>query len=589
MNRMIGALTALVMIAGVIGWARFAGAQSPGAFPAPAPAPPPPMPAPAPTAEPPLAFPLLPSQPGLIVPIRIQPESPAAAPTVTKKSNKPTLGPTVVPVKAELPRTTSVGEVDSLITGVLPVPTEMAPGRDASNPTGKQEPAVSIEWTGPSAVRVGQSSDYGIVVRNTSAITVQQVIVRVRLAGQASVIAAEPKATVEDNVLMWDIGTLTPKEERSVQMRLLTPNRGDVAAQAWVTFTGATSMRLRVREPKLVVKAAAPERVMLGDVTTFGLTVANPGDGVAEQVKLLAELPEGLEHPRGKKLTFEVGNLNPGESRTVQVVCMAKSGGEQICLAFAEADAGLRADARAAATVMTPRLDLEVKAPKLRYLDRKAVYTFKVTNPGDAAAANVTLLDVVPAGQKVTSVDNGGRHDFANRAVTWFLGEIGPGQSREVNLEVQCTNTGEFVHKAAVQASRGLKNEAEATTRVEGLSAVAVELIDIEDPIEVNGEATYEVRVTNTGTKTESDVKLVCAFPADRQQFKTATGPSAFRVEGNEVVFEPLPKLAPRADAIYRVTVKCKTPGIANFKARVTSAILTDPVTKEEATRIYAD
>ena len=44
-----------------------------------------------------------------------------------------------------------------------------------------------------------------------------------------------------------------------------------------------------------------------------------------------------------------------------------------------------------------------------------------------------------------------------------------------------------------------------------------------------------------------------------------------------------------RADAIYRVTVKCTAQGIAHFKARITSAVLTEPVTKEEPTRIYAD
>src|SRR5205085_6786516 len=141
-----------------------------------------------------------------------------------------------------------------------------------------------------------------------------------------------------------------------------------------------------------------------------------------------------------KKIDFEIGNLNPGESRTVQVVCLAKSGGEQVCQAVAEAEPGLRADMRAAAVVMTPRLDLEVKGPKLRYLERKAMYTFKVTNPGDATAGNVTLTDLVPAGLKVVQVENGGRHDVANRLVTWFLGEISPGQSREVSLEVVCTN-----------------------------------------------------------------------------------------------------------------------------------------------------
>src|SRR5207249_11463431 len=112
---------------------------------------------------------------------------------------------------------------------------------------------------------------------------------------------------------------------------------------------------------------------------------------------------------------------------------------------------------------------------------------------------------------------------------------------------------------------------------------------DLGRPAEHTRHTTYEIRITNTGSKTETDVKLVCTIPADKQAFKAATGPSPYHAEGNEIVFDALPKLAPRADAIYRVTVKCTAQGIAHFKARITSAVLTEPVTKEEPTRIYAD
>ena len=65
---------------------------------------------------------------------------------------------------------------------------------------------------------------------------------------------------------------------------------------------------------------------------------------------------------------------------------------------------------------------------------------------------------------------------------------------------------------------------------------------------------------------------------ASTRPAQPASGPTGFKVEGNEIVFEPLPKLAPRADAIYRIQVKCTAAGIAHFKARMTSAILTESV-----------
>ena len=459
---------------------------------------------------------------------------------------------------------------------------------DAIGPTGRQEPAVSVEWTGPAAAKVGQPNDYAVVVRNACNIPVQQVLVRVRLAGAASVLSAEPKAAVEDNVLSWDVGTLQPKEEKAMHLKMAAAAHGDVAAQAWVTFTGFTAMKIRVREAKLAVKTIGPDRVLVGDPAAFTLTVTNPGDGPAEHVRVVADLSAGLDHPRGSKLDFALGNLGAGESRSVQIVCLTKTGGEQSCTAVAEADGALTATDRLACAVSMPRLDLEAKGPKLRYVDRKAVYTIKVTNPGDAPAANVTVSDVVPAGLKFVTADGGGQMDGTTRTVSWFLGEVAPGQSKEVNLEVMCVATGEYAHKVAAQASRGLKVEGETQTRVEGLSALQMDVTDVEDPVELNGDAVYEIRVTNSGSVTETDVKIACTLP-EKVQYKTATGPTGVHVEGAELVFDPLPRLAPKADVVYKVTVKCLAAGTIHFKAKATSTGVTDPVMKEESTRIYAD
>ena len=75
----------------------------------------------------------------------------------------------------------------------------------------------------------------------------------------------------------------------------------------------------------------------------------------------------------------------------------------------------------------------------------------------------------------------------------------------------------------------------------------------------------------------------------DKMQFKNAHGPVAYRQDGRTVVFEPIAKLAPRADAIFRINVKAVDPGTVRFKILVSSTTLTEPVIKEEATNIYAD
>jgi hypothetical protein len=116
-------------------------------------------------------------------------------------------------------------------------------------------------------------------------------------------------------------------------------------------------------------------------------------------------------------------------------------------------------------------------------------------------------------------------------------------------------------------------------------------MIDTEDPIEAGDDTAYEIRISNTGSKTETDIKVVATVP-DKMEYKSATrdkSPAQFHQEGKTIVFAPIARLQPRTDALFRVNVKALQPGTVRFKIQVTSANLTEPVIKMEATRIYSD
>ena len=106
----------------------------------------------------------------------------------------------------------------------------------------------------------------------------------------------------------------------------------------------------------------------------------------------------------------------------------------------------------------------------------------------------------------------------------------------------------------------------------------------------MGAETSYEIRVTNTGTKTETNLQLTCTVP-DKMEFRGARGPAGcqFKQEGRDIIFEPLPRLAPRADAIYRVKVRGLAAGDLRFQARMRADDLTVPVLKEESTKVYGD
>jgi uncharacterized repeat protein (TIGR01451 family) len=478
---------------------------------------------------------------------------------------------------------------------VRPVYAESGSEQIVENPTGRIEPSVSIEWIGPATAKVNQPVSYQVIIKNICISPVQNVTVKANVPPGAIVNATEPKAmnqksSAEGETLAWDIGTLEPRQEKRLDLQITPSATGTIACQAIVTITGASTARLQVHEPKLAIKAAAPDKVIVGDPATVGLTVTNPGDAVAERVKVTATLTDGLEHARGNVVEFDLGNLAPKETRTVYVLCGAKTPGSQKCEATVTGDPKLMATDTAVVEVMVPKIELTVNGPGMRYLDRHAVYTFQVTNPGTATANHVRLVDEVPQGFTFAAASGDGRHDFVSRTVSWFLGDLPPGQSQEVTLDLVAVNTGEHKNKATVTGARGIKADGEIMTRVEGLPALSMETVCLDDPVEVGADTSYEIRVTNTGTKTEANLQLTCTVP-DKMEFHTAKCPPGinYKQDGKEIVFDVVPKLAPRADVIYRVSVKCMEPGDVRFRARVKAESLTEPVLQEQGTKIYGD
>jgi uncharacterized repeat protein (TIGR01451 family) len=467
---------------------------------------------------------------------------------------------------------------------------EPGAGPTQANPTNRQEPSLSLEWIAPATAKLGQPVTCQIIVRSLSTARLHQVVLRARIPADVTVKATEPKGGADGEVLVWELGTMEAREERRIDLLLVPTAKTSLALNAYVTFTGTSTARLDIREPRLTLKAQAPTRVITGDPATVTLTVSNPGDATAEMVRVKATLTDGLEHGRGQTVEFNLDTLGPKESRTVLVTCSAKTVGPQTCTAVATAEPGLSAQDTAAIEIVAPRLDVAVTGPGMRYLDRHAVIHFKVTNPGTATANHVSLTDQVPPGFRVLSASEGGRHDFVSRAVVWFLGDLPPGRSKEVDLELVAINPGEHKNKAVVTAARGLHADAEVCTRVEGLPALLMELVDLDDPIEVGKETAYEIHVTNTGTKTETNLQVTCTLP-EQMEFRAAQGAGgcAFKTQGREVAFEPVAKLAPRADAIYRVKVRCVAPGDVRFQARMRADGLSQPVLREESTRIYGD
>jgi uncharacterized repeat protein (TIGR01451 family) len=487
--------------------------------------------------------------------------------------------------RAETEEATIRGEI--LGRDVLSEKTPETPGTW----TERQEPAISVEWLGPTAVKVGQAVVCMVVVKNTGMSPVHQVVVLTRLPAGLSVQATEPKAMKKEgeNSWSWDLGTLDPQQQKWLQLQVKPESRGDFLCRTQVVLSSSCAAKLQVREPRIVLKVAAPEKVMLGETAALNLTVLNPGDGPAEHVKIKATLPEGLEHPQGRALELELGEIPPGENRSAQLVCTTKTKGLHECLLIATADGNLSARDMAVLDVKPPHLDVVVSGPRLRYMDRHAVYNFKVTNSGTQAIHNVVVSDLIPAGFRPVAASDGGKYDPGTQVVSWVVDQVPPGDKREVSLEIVAIQPGEHRHQISV-TGRGVKAETSYAVLVKELSSLQLDVVETEDPIEIEAETTYEVRVSNGGSRSEANVQVICTLPEHLELLNAQATPSCqFRRQGREVIFEPQAKLAPKADLLYKVTVRGTGAGDVPFRARVTADGMASPVQREERTMVYDD
>jgi uncharacterized repeat protein (TIGR01451 family) len=234
------------------------------------------------------------------------------------------------------------------------------------------------------------------------------------------------------------------------------------------------------------------------------------------------------------------------------------------------------------------RLQLHAEGPRLKYVGRKAEYTLSVSAAGNTPAQNVVLTCHLPAGFQFMSADDGGTYDSASRTVTWKWGELPVDAARRVKLVAEAVNPGEWTHRVEVTAERGLGAKAEWVTRVQGVSTGLLDVSD-DGAFVVGQDVTYEIRFSNTGQESEKNVRIYALTPRG-MTFRSATGPTQGKCEGGQVVSEPLAKLAPRTDVIYRLTYRVTSAGFSQLKVAVTTDNITVPVFEpNEGTRVYDD
>lgn len=460
---------------------------------------------------------------------------------------------------------------------------------------GVQTPQLSVEKRGPREVQVGKAARYEIIVRNVGSATAHDCMLRDSVPVGTTLIATTPPASPgtpaaggSSGELLWMLGSLTPGGQARVAMEVMPTTEGDLGSVASVTFRADASVRSRATKPALLIEAADPKPVLIGRDVSVSIKISNPGTGIATGVVLEGALPEQLSHRAGRELEFDVGQLQPGGSRTIDLSLGSTGPGVHTIRLVGRADGQIEVEHMLKIEVTAPTLELSAEMPARRYLQRPATCRISMANTGTAPAKSVELAAQLPGGMKFVRANNAGFYDERGHRVLWNLEELPAGEIGTVELVVMPIELGQQKIVTASRSADGLSDQVANTIEVEGLAAISFEVADSEDPIEVGGLTEYVVRVRNQGTKSASGVRLTATLLGELEPVE-AKGPAAHRIENLSVGFNPLAKLAPAEEAVFRIRVRGHREGDQRVQVQLTSDDHPAPITKEEITRVYAD
>jgi uncharacterized repeat protein (TIGR01451 family) len=453
---------------------------------------------------------------------------------------------------------------------------------------GPQKPSVVIQKFAPAEIQVGKPAKFTVQVRNVGSQTAAEVVIRDEVPQGTKLVSTTPRADVDGSHLSWSIGSLSTGEEKTVQIELMPTAEGDIGSVAGVTYAAQASAKTHCTMPQLAIRMTAPSQVMIGQDEHVKIELRNPGTGDATGVMLLENVPENVKHVAGPSLEFEVGTLHAGETREMDLVLTAQKAGKVVNALTARADGNLQIQQQVEFEVIAPALQVSVDGPEKRYLERPATYQVSVQNPGTAPAHDIELMTKLPKGMKFVRANNMGQYDATTHAVYWSLAELPEGEKGTVELVAMPVEAGQQTLEVQGKAQQGLADQTKRDVVVEGIAAIMFEVRDTEDPIEVNGETTYEIRVVNQGSKAATNVQVVVSLPPGLQ-FVSASGETHFSAERGGIVFAPLKQLAPKADTVYRVQVKGTQPGDQRVTVQVNTDDISQPIRREESTRVFGD
>jgi chemotaxis signal transduction protein len=308
---------------------------------------------------------------------------------------------------------------------------------------------------------------YGVVAKLSTTKRVYNFRVHHELPKGVRLISTEPKADIQGNRLLWNLGDLPAGHDFRIRVIVQPDPNIKVTPADLTTFNAVYSQAMEFQtpliRPKLDLTVHGPSRLEVGQIATLKAIVENQGNWPLNQAKIEWLLPPNLESIGTS--TIKLDSLAPNQPWSGSLDVRARSAGSALVRLGAEAQGFSRKQAEWSIELTEARLVARLQGPETVLLGETVQLEVAVSNPGSAETRNTKLTVNIPEGVELLEIPSGAILKEAN-SLSWPLGTILPGIVSTWNLKLRSSEPGRKTILAEATAT-GFKSEAEFTLGID--------------------------------------------------------------------------------------------------------------------------
>ncbi len=450
-----------------------------------------------------------------------------------------------------------------------------------------ETPRLQVLLKGPGNLAVGSPVDYQIQVRNQDSIALDGIVLRLEIPIDVAFKLGKPshgefqteKSGDGTTLLSWTFDELAAQRTASAPLQLIANQARNFAlAMDWTLMPKSGEAQFEVRQARLELSLEGPSEVEFGTANSYRLNIRNPGTAVAQNVKV------NLGAASFGSSEAEVGEIQPGDQQSIEVELTFHERGTISINADAVGAGNLHTEAKIDVLVKQAQLVAELTGADRIYHGTAVTYEAKIQNIGNLDCRDVRMGLTLPSGVEV--LDKPINATITGDQLAWTVTAIKPGQTQSFPIQIQMRGAGE--HRLALNCSAPhiQPTAASLITTVEAIADLKLVVNDPIAPAPVGGLVSYELSVTNRGSRAATNVKILAQFSEGIEPLKV-DGAKHQLVPG-QVIFEPIATIAAGETKILKIHAKAEKSGTHRFRAEVKSDESEMRLVQEETTQ-YLD